>query len=517
MKKILSLIFLFVFIFCGCNTSVPAEDIKPRIVITTDGEVDDMNGFIRFLFYSNEFDIEGLIYSSSQFHYAGDGEGTLFTSKMPLTPRGYGERTELRWTGTEWMQDFIDLYAEVYDNLLLHDDSYPEPEYLKSLIRIGNIEFEGEMEKVTEGSEMIKEILLDDKPGPVYVQVWVGTNTLARALKSIEEEYKETPQWQDIHKKVSEKAVVYIILDLDATFQEYILPNWPGIKTIYNRFQTRGFAYILRQIAPEQFHQYMDGNWYRENIKYNRGPLMARYFTYDDGQPVEGDYYVSYHDFELDPQYEERGHIRYDLISEWDTPAWLYALDFRVGLRHVENPGYGGLGGRFEQSQKNPGVWSDIPDKTIISWGDLPTVTDFNPYTNEWCPFYPQMRWIPMLQSDFAARAEWCVKDCENANHPPVVKLNHPNDLNASIGEVVRLSGIATDPDGDQLNYSLWQYVEAGTYDNEVTIQNASSRDASFIVPSDARPGDTIHIILEVTDTGRHPLTRFQRVVVTVV
>ena len=62
--------------------------------------------------------------------------------------------------------------------------TYPTADYLKSIIRVGNIEFEGEMEKVTEGSEFIKNILLDDDNQPVYVLIWGGTNTLARALKS---------------------------------------------------------------------------------------------------------------------------------------------------------------------------------------------------------------------------------------------------------------------------------------------------------------------------------------------
>ena len=122
-----------------------------------------------------------------------------------------------------------------------------------------------------------------------------------------------------------------------------------------------------------------------------------------------------------------------------------------------------------------------------------------------------------MLQNDFAARAEWCVKDYGNANHPPVVRLNHPNNLNARIGGVVKLSGTAADPDGDRLDYYWWQYVEPGTSGNNVTIENTNSKEASFIVPSDAAPGDTIHIILEVTDTGSPPITRFQRVVVTIV
>jgi hypothetical protein len=129
---------------------------------------------------------------------------------------------------------------------------------------------------------------------------------------------------------------------------------------------------------------------------------------------------------------------------------------------------------------------------------------------------YPLARWIPVLQNDFAARAEWGVKDYKEANHAPVVKLNHANDITAKAGDSVRLSGVASDPDGDQLTYSWWQYREAGTYNNAVSIRNAKDKDASFIVPSDAEAGNTIHIILEVTDSGAPPLTRYQRVIVEV-
>ena len=54
-----------------------AEAARPRTVVTSDGELDDIDSFIRFLLYANEFDVEGLVYSSSKWHYAGDGKGTL--------------------------------------------------------------------------------------------------------------------------------------------------------------------------------------------------------------------------------------------------------------------------------------------------------------------------------------------------------------------------------------------------------------------------------------------------------
>ena len=38
----------------------------------------------------------------------------------------------------------------------------------------------------------------------------------------------------------------------------------------------------------------------------------------------------------------------------------------------------------------------------------------------------------------------------------------------------------------------------------------------SFVVPADAQPGQTIHLILEVTDDGTPPLSSYQRVITTV-
>jgi len=44
---------------------------KPRIIATTDGEIDDRCSMVRFLMYANEWNIEGIIYSSSGFHCKG--------------------------------------------------------------------------------------------------------------------------------------------------------------------------------------------------------------------------------------------------------------------------------------------------------------------------------------------------------------------------------------------------------------------------------------------------------------
>ena len=493
----------------GCaateSTDMEAPDTqqsaaKPRVIVTSDGEVDDVDSFIRFLLYSNEFDIEGLVYSSSQWHYAGDGQGTLFTSEMPSTAKRYGERTDLRWPGTQWMEEHIGRYAEVYDNLLLHDPGYPSPDHLLSLIRVGNIEFEGEMAKDTEGSDLIKQVLLDDDPAPVYLQIWGGTNTVARALKSIEDTYKDTPEWQDVYARVSAKAVIYAILDQDATYRKYIAPNWPDVKILYNSSQFWSFAYSWTRVVPDELKSYLGGEWFSENIKFNHGPLLEGYYLWGDGQQIVGD--PEHNQGSLE-QTKKRRQTQYDFISEGDSPAYLFLLD--VGLRNMEDASYGGWGGRLVQSETTPSRWEDGKH-----------VTDLNPYSQQADTAYPQTRWIDVIQNDFAARADWNVMSYEDANHAPAVTLNHAADLAVKPGAEVQLSGAANDPDDDQISFRWWQYGDVDTYEGDIEINNSESAQASFTVPEDASPGKTIHVILEATDAGSPPLTRYQRVIATI-
>jgi hypothetical protein len=54
-----------------------SERVKPRVIVTSDAEIDDECSFVRCLLYANDFDIEGIISTSSQYHahdhrWAGD-------------------------------------------------------------------------------------------------------------------------------------------------------------------------------------------------------------------------------------------------------------------------------------------------------------------------------------------------------------------------------------------------------------------------------------------------------------
>jgi hypothetical protein len=121
-----------------------------------------------------------------------------------------------------------------------------------------------------------------------------------------------------------------------------------------------------------------------------------------------------------------------------------------------------------------------------------------------------------VLQNDFAARADWCVLPYEEANHAPVITLDHPNSLRAKPGTVVKLNGFAKDPDGDTLNYKWWQYWEVDTYSGEIKIKEPKNSSISLLIPSDAKAGETIHLIFEASDSGTPKLTRYQRVIITI-
>ena len=475
---------------------------NPRTIVTTDGELDDVDSFIRLLLYSNEFNIEGLVISSSQWHYKGDGKGTKFTSEMDMTKKMYGERTELRWPGTDWIYNLIDAYGKVYPNLKKHSNNYPTSAHLKSLVSIGNIDFEGEMEKNTDGSDFIKKKLLDDDMTPLYLQVWGGTNTIARALKSIEDEYKNTPKWQKIYAKVCKKAIIYAILDQDATYKKYISVNWKDIKIYYNSKQFWCLAYFWKTAVPKELHPFLEGKFMGDKIINNHGALTKMYYSYGDGNPAAGEIDDIYSSMEKAKKNQWGSFGKYDFISEGDSPAFLHLVD--VGLGNLENPQIGGWGGRLVQSEIAPNRWED---------GEA--AADFNPFTQKMDLAYAQTRWLETLQNDFAARADWCVKDYKNANHKPKVKLITASKLTVSPNSTVKLSGTATDPDSNKLNYHWWQYDEVDTYSGKISIQNADSKNASFKMPSDIKKGETIHLILEVKDNGTPQLTRYQRVVVT--
>ncbi len=496
-----NIVFVFLVFFFSEGFSQQSSTSKPRTIVTTDGEIDDVDSYIRMLLYANEFNIEGLVYSSSMWHYKGDGKGTKIISEMEMTKKMYGEKTDLRWPGTTWMNDLLDAYEKVFPSLSKNANGYPTAAHLKSLVKVGNIDFEGEMENDTEGSDFIKAKLLDNTTQPIYLQVWGGTNTIARALKSIEDKYKNTNEWQKMYKKICDKAIIYAILDQDATYKKYVAVNWPGIKVYYNSHQFWCLAYPWKQAVNEKLYPLLQGKFMGENIINNHGPLTKMYYSYGDGQKQAGDDEHIHGDLSKIKTGQWGSFEKYDFLSEGDSPAFLHLIN--VGLDNLANPSFGGWGGRLKQSKTNPSRWEDGEE-----------VADFNPITQKIDLAYPQIRWLEALQNDFAARADWCVNDFKNANHAPKISVPK-NKLIVTAGQTINLKATATDTDKNKVTISFWQYNEAGTSPEKAVI-HATGNNTQIQIPSTAKSGDTIHIIVEGKDNGTPSLTRYQRVVLTI-
>ena len=121
-------ILIGMILICA-GTSPSLSQTKPRIVITADPELDDANSLIRFLLYSTDYNIEGLIYASSQFHWTGDGTG----KKVSVPGREYTRFglnlcpcESYRWAKDErFIHDIVEIYEGVYPNLKVHNANYP--------------------------------------------------------------------------------------------------------------------------------------------------------------------------------------------------------------------------------------------------------------------------------------------------------------------------------------------------------------------------------------------------------
>lgn len=74
--SLMSTIVAGILLLSGCNSgktgqTVGGEISKPRVIVTSDGEIDDECSLVRFLLYANEWNIEGIVTSSSQYHWHG--------------------------------------------------------------------------------------------------------------------------------------------------------------------------------------------------------------------------------------------------------------------------------------------------------------------------------------------------------------------------------------------------------------------------------------------------------------
>jgi hypothetical protein len=448
------------------------------MLVLTDIEADpdDTQSLVRLLLYSNLIEIQGLVATTSVH------------MKDRVNP--------------DSIRKVIEAYGKVQPSLLLHEPGFPTAENLLGLVTQGRPEYgmkgvgEG---KDTPGSERIIELLEADDERPLWISVWGGPNTLAQALYRI----RETRDAEEAIRLIR-KLRVYTISDQDDS-GTWMRRKFPNLFYIVSPGRYEKSIWIsINSVIEGIDNTTISNDWLARNIQQGHGPLGVAYP--DVAWGMEG-----------------------------DTPAYLALIP--VGLAVPDRPDWGGWGGRYELYQPTP---EEIEVGREVQ-GGIPIEAETRPiWANAVDTYVPRVdqeygrtlrtgerelegskptlwRWRDHFQHDFAARMDWCVSAYTDANHPPVPSLAHPTQLTVQSGARFTLDASGTtDPDGDSLVYLWTQYPEAGS---GPTIDVGNSPENVYfltrVAPEVSKP-ETLHFILQVSDRGSPPLTRYQRVIVTV-
>jgi hypothetical protein len=451
---------------------------KNRLIVLSDIEADpdDTQSLIRLLLYSNLIDIKAIIATTS-VHQKND-----------IHP--------------ESIIRVLKAYQKVQPNLLKHEKGFPAAEDLLKIVKRGlpvyGMKGVGEG-KDSPGSEYILKILEEKNDSPVWISVWGGANTLAQALFKL----KNTRNQAEVNRLIS-KLRVYTISDQDDS-GIWIRTNFPDLFYIvspggYGNATWLGINRVVKGIDNET----ISNRWLADNIQQGHGPLGTLYP--DVAYGMEG-----------------------------DTPAWLSLVP--NGLNVPGHPEWGGWGGRYQLYIPN---LTDLDPKGFN--GGVPVEAETRPiWTNasdsfshtlpgafgrairlDTLKFYDNKvtiwRWRDDFQHDFAARMDWTFMSYQDANHPPVPKLNHNDRITVKSGaDFILDAGGSYDPDGDNISYQWILYPEAGTYTQAGNLVSANNLYRCILKAPAVQKAETLHYILKVTDKGKPALSRYRRVIVQVI
>ena len=222
---------------------------RERVLVLTDisNEPDDEQSLVRFLVYSNEYQIEGIIATTSQY--------------LRKKPR------------EDLIRRQIAAYSTVKDKLSVHADQYPDARKLLKVTATGQPGYgmtsvgEG---RQSPGSRLLLEAADRDHEKPLWISVWGGANTLAQALFDARRQRSA-----DELKKLVSRLRVYTISDQDdagrwlrqefpglfyivtpsSSWKEYYRATWTGIS---------GDRYY-RNAPMVDFHL-VDNPWLEEHV-----------------------------------------------------------------------------------------------------------------------------------------------------------------------------------------------------------------------------------------------------------
>ena len=307
--------FLFVSELAAAQFRVVISSDFPPLDVCMSGcaadhtsDPDDIQSMVRFLLYTNEFDIEGLIASSATFANVAKKQNII---------------------------DILNLYDKVDENLRKHDSSFPSADYLKSVTYQGRSGTWGNTVannigtgKDSEASNAIIKIVDKSDDRPVWFCVWGDCSNIAQAVWKVQNSRSATEL-----KAFLAKMRIYQIARQDATI-DWLLENFPDLFIIYSKSTFYG---IFGGPADPLGNQ----AWINKNIRQNHGPLGAVY-------PLAA--------------------MSVDGVKEGDSPSFMHLISAVHGLNNPENPAMESWGGQYVRSG-NTNHWVDgAGGSTISKW-----------------------------------------------------------------------------------------------------------------------------------------------------
>jgi hypothetical protein len=317
-----------------------ADRRRPRVIVTSDfppvdvipgrgcpgppdrcSDPDDVQSMVRFLLYTNEFDVEGLVASAATFANVANKTNIL---------------------------DILDLYDQVDEHLRKRDARYPTADRLRAVTWEGRSrawnrpadEILGDG-KDSEASDAIIRVVDRSDPRPVWVCVWGGPREVAQAIWKV----RQTRSPAELERFLG-KLRIYMIGLGDRPGQDgsgqWLLDQFPKLFVIVSQ---RTYHGMFAQKTPIG-----DLQWLNAHIREGYGPLGAAY-------PRSG----------FDP--DQPG------VQEGDTPSFLHLVSAVRGLNDPEQPDQESWGGQFVRRDPAKHHWFDGPGPQSVSkW--LPAIQE---------------------------------------------------------------------------------------------------------------------------------------------
>jgi hypothetical protein len=302
-------------------SSVEAVVAPKRVLISTDfpsipvtnSDPDDVQSIVRFLLYSNEFDVEGLVASAGTFEMKAEMKNLLRV---------------------------LDTYVQVEAPLKTIDPRYPTADYLRSVTFEGmgtnhdlNIKWGYDKQpwtdilgegKDSEASEAIISAVDKPDPRPLYLCIWGGPREVAQALWRVQ----QTRSKEELNAFVS-KMRIFLIGYQDASHR-WLMENFPTLFIIESRTTYMGMFGVGST------------SWVESNLLTGHGPLGALYPPRAIAGPG---------------------------VIEGDSPSFLYLVSANRGINDPEDPTQPSWGGQYERIDST-NHFTDGPGKVSISkWG----------------------------------------------------------------------------------------------------------------------------------------------------